>query len=128
MYVTGSNPLISCGCLCSAGDEILLAVDQHAAHERIRLEMLEQQHIVSGSGQQHKCDIIKSCKLDRPVVLKGLDRSVYEYILHDAENGKLPVLQTLGMCGVVLLFFILHKILFRFLSHPVISLNNIKWF
>ena len=65
--------------------------------------MLEQQHIISDSGQQQKCDIIKSCKLDRPVVVKGLERLVYEYILHDAENGKL--LQTLGMCGVVLLFF-----------------------
>ena len=65
--------------------------------------MLEQQHIISSSGQQLKCDIIKSCKLDRPAVVKGLDRSVYEYILHDAENGKL--LQTLGMCDAVLLFF-----------------------
>ena len=77
----------------------MLAVDQHAAHERIRLEMLEQQHIVSASCQQHKCDIIKSCKLDRPAVVKGLERSVYEYISHDAENGKL--LQTLGMCHVM---------------------------
>ena len=89
--------------------------------------MFEQQHIISSSSQQLKCDIIKSCKLDRPAVVKGLDRSVYEYILHDAEKGKLH--QRLGMCDVVLLFFfILHKILFLFLSHPVISLNNIRWF
>ena len=72
--------------------------------------MLEQQHIVSGSGQQQKCEIIKSCKLDRPVAMKGLERSVYEYVLHDAENDKL--LQKLGMCYFFLLY---NKILFSIL-------------